>query len=76
MSYAVGDKVIIACFKTQLEKSPLNGHTCTIKRILHNMKTKEKMYEIELVERIIRVAAVIDLVPTCISWIPNSIHSF
>lgn len=36
--------MIIAC-PNQNEKSLLNGHTCTIKRILHNMKTKEKMYE-------------------------------
>ena len=42
MSYAVGDKVIIAC-PNHNEKSPLNGHTCIIKRILH--KTNPTQYE-------------------------------
>ena len=44
MSYAVGDKVIIAC-PNQNEKSLLNGHTCTIKRILYNTKAKREMFE-------------------------------
>lgn len=44
MSYAEGDKVVIAC-PNHNEKSLLNGNTCTIKRILINERSQREMYE-------------------------------